>query len=64
MKEVIISCHVFHKCRSRLQRTSQNIDDADEERENDLVDVAIGQELRGSCHFSEVVGVYTRNLAL
>lgn len=56
---VIISCQVFHIFRSRLQRKSQNIDDAGNDQENDLEEVIIGQDFRGSYRFSDVVGVYT-----
>lgn len=39
------------------------MDDAGNDQENDLEEVIIGQDFRGSYRFSEVVGVYTcRNL--
>ncbi|TWW81086.1 Sentrin-specific protease 7 [Takifugu flavidus] len=41
--------------RSRLQRKSQNMDDAGNDQENDLEEVIIGQDFRGSYRFSEVV---------
>lgn len=56
---VIINCQVFHIFRLRLQRKSQNIDDAGNNQENDLEEVIMGQDFRGSYRFSEVVGVYT-----
>lgn len=58
-KGFITACRFFPICRSRLQKGSQNIDDADEERENDLGDVVVDQDFEGNCHFSEVVGLYT-----
>lgn len=59
---VIISCR-FHIFRLRLQRSSQIIDDAGNDQENDLEELIMDQEFRGRYQFSKVVGGYTwRNL--
>lgn len=53
----------FHAFRLRLQRSSQIIDDAGNDQENDLEELIMDQEFRGRYQFSKVVGGYTwRNL--